>query len=362
MNEMNFEGFVNRVLDQIKEYLPESFQDAEFVVRQHEKLNNQYAALTIDNSKFAPVINLEDYFYDYEHGRSFHSIMGAISESIAMEQPELDFGALADFDKAKELLFIRVSSAEKNADYLKNVPHTIVEDMAITYHLKMNMDENGVASAVVAHDNLRMYGVSVEELHQTALENSEKMFPLYTFDLNERMRQSFIDDMKQDGMPDEMIEELLKDFPESRENAMTVVTNDVGVNGAAAIFYPGVMDKIAETTKGDYFILPSSVHETIILPDNGAMTAKELEAMVTEINATQVEPWDRLTDQVYHYDPIDRVFEKAATFEARIEKKAEAEKAAKKQSIMDKLGEKKETVKTMVGEKKTPLRTAEVSL
>lgn len=59
------------------------------------------------------------------------------------------------------------------------------------------------------------------------------------------------------------------------------------------------------------------------------MTAKELEAMVTEINATQVEPWDRLTDQVYHYDPIDRVFEKAATFEARIEKKAEAEKAAK---------------------------------
>lgn len=234
--------------------------------------------------------------------------------------------------------------------------------MAITYHLKMNMDENGVASAVVAHDNLRMYGVSVEELHQAALENSEKMFPLYTFDLNERMRQSFIDDMKQDGMPDEMIEELLKDFPESRENAMTVVTNDVGVNGAAAIFYPGVMDKIAETTKGDYFILPSPVHETIILPDNGAMTAKELEAMVTEINATQVEPWDRLTDQVYHYDPIDRVFEKAATFEARIEKRAEAEKAAKKQSIMDKLGEKKEAAKTMVGEKKTPLRTAEVSL
>ena len=166
---MNFEGFVNRVLDQIKEYLPESFQDAEFVVRQHEKLNNQYAALTIDNSKFAPVINLEDYFYDYEHGRSFHSIMGAISESISMEQPELNFGALTDFDKAKELLFIRVSSAEKNADYLKNVPHTIVEDMAITYHLKMNIDENGVASAVVAHDNLRMYGVSVEELHSGQL-------------------------------------------------------------------------------------------------------------------------------------------------------------------------------------------------
>lgn len=359
---MNFEGFVNRVLDQIKEYLPESYQDAEFVVRQHEKLNNQYAALTIANSKFAPIINLEDYFYDYEHGRSFHSIMGAISESISMEQPELNFAALADFEKAKELLFIRVSSAEKNADYLKNVPHTIMEDVAITYHLKMNVDENGVASAVVAHDNLRMYGVSVEELHKAALENSEKMFPAYIFDLNERMKQNYIEDMKQDGMPDELIEEFLKEFPEPDDNAMTVVTNDVGVNGAAVIFYPGMMEKLAEMTEGDYFILPSSVHETIILPDNGALTAKELEAMVVEINATQVEPWDRLTDEVYHYDPIDKVFEKASAFEERIEKKAEAERTAKKKSVMDKLGEKKEAAKAMVGEKKTPLRAAEVSL
>lgn len=359
---MNFEKFVNRVLEQIKEYLPESFQDAEFVVRQHEKLNNQYAALTIADRTVAPIVNLEDYFYDYEHGRSFHSIMGAISESISMEQPELDFAALADFSKAKDLLFIRVNSAEKNADYLKNVPHTIMEDVAITYHLKMNVDETGVASAVVTHDNLRMYGVSIEELHQTALENSEKMFPAYTFDLNERMRQNFIEDMKKDGMTDEMIEMFLEDFPESGDNAMTVVTNDVGVNGAAVIFYPGMMDKLAEMIEGDYFILPSSVHETIILPDNGALTAKELETMVTEINATQVEPWDRLTDEVYHYDPIDKVFEKASAFEERIEKKAEAERIAKKQSIMDKLGEKKEAAKAMLGEKVTPLRTAEASL
>ena len=110
---MNFEGFVNRVLDQIKEYLPESFQDAEFVIRQHEKLPSQYAALTIDNSKFAPVINMEDYFYDYEHGRSFQSIMGAISESISMEQPELNFVALADFDKAKKESLLRNPDRDK---------------------------------------------------------------------------------------------------------------------------------------------------------------------------------------------------------------------------------------------------------
>ena len=84
--------------------------------------------------------------------------------------------------------------------------------------------------------------------------------------------------------------------------------------------------------------------------------------MVKEINATQVDPWDRLTDEVYHYDPIDKVFEKASAFEERIAKKAETERNEKKQSIMDKLGEKKEVAKAMVGEKKTPHRTAEASL
>lgn len=359
---MNFETFVNRVMDEIKEHLSEAYQDAEFVVKQHEKLNNQYAGLTIEGRSVAPVINLEDYFWDYEHGRSFGSCIGAIAESVEMEQPEIDFGVLANFDKAKEQLFIRVSSVEKNADYLAKVPHTIVEDMAITYHLKMNVDESGVTSSAVTNDTLRMYGVSVEELHQAALENSEKMFPVKIFDLNEHMRQSFIGDMKKDGMPDEMIEMFLEDFPQPGENEMTVVTNDVGVNGAAAIFYPGVMDKMAEVAKGDFFILPSSLHETIILPDRGDFSPEQLSEMVKEINETQVEPWDRLTDEVYHYDPIDKVFEKATTFEERIAKKAEAERNAKKQSIMEKLDEKKEAAKAMVGEKKAPLRTAEASL
>lgn len=359
---MNFEAFVNRILEEIKEHLSEKFQDTEFTVIQHEKLNKQYTALTMAGVSVAPIINLEDYFSDYESGRSFENIIGAIAESVEMEYPKIDLDVLADFDKAKELLFIRVNSADKNEDYLKKIPHTIVEDIAITYHLKMDENKTGVASAVVANDTLRMYGVSVEELHKVALENSEKMFPAYIFDLHEKMRENFIADMKKDGLPDEVIEVLLEEFPESNDHGMTVVTNDVGVNGAAVIFYPGVMDKMAEMVEGDFFVLPSSVHETIILPDRGEFSPEYLANMVAEINATQVETWDRLTDEVYHYDPIDKVFEKASAFEERIANKVEVERNEKRQSIMDKLGEKKEAAKAMVGEIKTQNRAVEASL
>ena len=91
------------------------------------------------------------------------------------------------------------------------------------------------------------------------------------------------------------------------------------------IFYPGVMDQVGERLNGDYFILPSSVHEILVVPDDGNISFRELTDMVKEVNRTQVAPEDRLTDQVYHYDTADRIFEKAGTFAER-KKQKEAEK------------------------------------
>lgn len=64
----------------------------------------------------------------------------------------------------------------------------------------------------------------------------------------------------------------------------------------------------------------------LIIPDTGDFHHEELKAMVTEINATQVAPADRLTDEVYHFDTKDKVFEKAKTFEDRQKQKEKAQK------------------------------------
>lgn len=86
------------------------------------------------------------------------------------------------------------------------------------------------------------------------------------------------------------------------------------------MFYPGVMDEIEEKLGGDFFVLPSSLHETIVVPDDGNMEYKALLAMVTEINESEVDKQDKLTDQVYHYDVTDKVFEKASRYEDREQK------------------------------------------
>lgn len=106
------------------------------------------------------------------------------------------------------------------------------------------------------------------------------------------------------------------------ENPMFIVTNSQTVDGAGVIFYSEVMDQIGEGFQGDFFILPSSTHETLVIPDNGAFDYRVLEDMVQTINENEVAPEERLSDHVYHYDVKDRVFERADKFEERQKEKA----------------------------------------
>lgn len=358
---MDFERFVNRVMEDIKKYLPQEYQNVDFAVAHQEKLNDQYTALRITDRKITPNINLENYYQEYEDGRSFRSIMAAIADSIKMVPPAFEQDVLDDFEKAKELLFIRLSSVEKNTDYLEKVPHTIVEDMAVTYHLIIEIGEQGVASTTITNEYLDKNGISVEELHKLALENSEKIFPANIESIHGFMRKQMAADMIEGGMDKEMVDMLFEELPPIENPEMIVVTNDVYVNGAAVIFYPGVFEEIAERTGGNFFVLPSSVHETIILPDTGEFSPEELTAMVSDINANVVEERDQLTDEVYHYDSMDKVFEKASKFEERTISKLVEEQKTKLPSIKDRIYEKKDAVKVLVGESKMPVHKAEVS-
>ena len=118
------------------------------------------------------------------------------------------------------------------------------------------------------------------------------------------------------------------------------------IHGAGVLAYQDFMDQAAERAGGDFFILPSSIHEVLIVPDNGNMSLSDLEAMVKEVNATQVAPEDKLTDSVYHYDSQAKIFELGEKFvERQSEKEAGIEvEATEKGSVLDELKAKKEEV------------------
>lgn len=292
---MDFNQFVDEVKGGIKQFLPIEYEDAQVRIEEIKKLNENYLGITVlkENQVIAPTFNLNQLYemFQSDPQNSMENILRNITELVLDAPEQFDPKSITEYETAKDKLFIRVSSAEKNEEMLQNVPHQMREDLAITYHLAISIDDIGVGSTTITNDILKRYGISEEQVHADAMENSPNVRPIHVMVMGS-------------------------------ENPMFIVTNSQTVDGAGVIFYPEVMDQIGEGFQGDFFILPSSTHETLVIPDNGAFDYRVLEDMVQTINENEVAPEERLSDHVYHYDVKDRVFERADKFEERQKEKA----------------------------------------
>lgn len=324
---MDFQTFKDTVKDMIRDYLPPEYQEAEIMEQLHTKLNESYHGMTVklEQQHIVPTINLDRFYQAYEKGEiSLSDALKEMAMQVQQELKEVDFSQFFEYDRAKEQLFIRVNSAEQNQEVLKNVPHQLMEDLVITYHIAADISQGSIASTLITNDMIKYYGITEEQLHKDALENTEKIFPAKVQSMETVMKELILKDMLTAGLDDEEVERMIQSIEDAEQSSqMIVVTNRQGINGAAVMFYPDEMDRLSIQFQGDFYILPSSTHEMLIIPDNGNYRASELKSMVTEINETQVLPEDRLTNEVYHYSAKDRVFEKAEIFESRQKMKAQ---------------------------------------
>ena len=105
--------------------------------------------------------------------------------------------------------------------------------------------------------------------------------------------------------------------PLGDDEFLFVASSPDAIHGAGVIAYPGFLDQAAQQLEGDFFILPSSIHEVILAKDNGFLHAEELTDLVQAVNQTEVAPEERLSDNAYHFDSREHIFEKAEQFAAR---------------------------------------------
>ena len=264
---MDFNQFVDEVKGGIKLFLPRDYEDAQVRVEEVRKLNENYLGITIlnENQIVAPTFNLNQLYEMYQSDPeiSMESIMRNIT-GVVLDAPEqFELGSITEYEKAKDKLFIRVSSVEKNEEMLQNVPHQIRENLAITYHLSISIDDVGMGSTTITNDILKHYGISEEQLHADAMKNSPAIRPVHVTVMGSMIEQlmGMEPETVLRGEPVQSIAEIISKGME-REDPMFIITNQQTLDGASAIFYPEVMDQIGEGFQGNFFILPSSIHET----------------------------------------------------------------------------------------------------
>ena len=357
---MDYENFKESFIEDVKAGLYERGIDANVSIHQVDKMNESYEAITVtpEGSNIGVNLNMEKFFEAYENGTDIDAVVVKAVDTIEgglSNQPAVDVSALTDYDQMKDKLIMEVVSAEANAEMLDKVPHQNIEDMAVVYRFVIDSNDDGRATILVTNQLIETMGVTPEQLHADALENAPELKPAVIKGMSEVMAEMMgmsAEDLAMMGMPTDPADEQ-----------MYVATVPDKIHGAGVIAYQDFMDQASERIGGgDFFVLPSSLHEILIVPDNGNMTLSDLEAMVREVNATQVAPEDKLTDSVYHYDAQAKVFELGEKFvERQAEKDVEMSEA--KDSVLGELAAKKDEVakapKKEAVEKATKLKGGE---
>lgn len=330
---MDYENFKQDFQESLKEELAERGMDTDVSFQKVEKMNESYDAVTVKpiDSIIGVNFNVEKAFDSYEAGTDMDEVVNHTADSVEKafrEAPQIDITAITDYEQMKSKLSMEVVSADRNADLLQNVPHEKMEDMAVVYRLMLGQMDEGSGTVLVTDQLMERFGITHEQLRQDALENAPEIRPSEIRGMSEVMNEIA------PGMAPEIAPE---------DEQMFVASVPDKIRGAGVIAYPNFMEDAAEKMGGDFFVIPSSIHEVLLVRDNGEMTSKDLENMVKEVNATQVEPEDQLTDHVYHYDSKDHIFEMADKFEQR-QQEEEQEASAEgqdKDSVLDDLKEKK---------------------
>lgn len=295
---MTYGEFMKTVLAEIKSFLPAKYAEAEVRIQTVVKNNDQKLdglSIVLPGANIAPTIYLNSFWKEYEAGKNMEDILEQIAE-IRVEHEvtnDFDINEISNFERVKERITCRLVNAEQNAEYLSDKPHKLMGDLAVTYHVAIAAREDGWMTTPVTNHLLKEYGINAENLHENAKKNMETLFPLTFKGMSEVMA---------DMMGIEQAE-MMGLFPVAPEDEkLFVLTNTSKLHGAAALLSEKIMSEITEKIGPDFYILPSSVHEVLIVPKTAGMNLSDLEGMVREVNATQVAPEERLSDHVYEYD------------------------------------------------------------
>ena len=330
---ISYDNFKDLFMEEVKNQLEDAGIDAKISLNTVKKLNDSYEAMTVTPEGESIGVNIPiSKFYDaYDEGMSVEEAVSRAVDLITQgfnEKPDINLDELSDYSVMKGKLAMEVVSAETNKEMLETIPHKMMEDMAVVYRFVLNSDEDGRSSILVTNKMIENFGITAEELHADAMENAPQLKPVEIKGMSEVLAELM-------GVEQAEMMGMAPVAPEDEQ--MYVATVPDKVHGAGVLAYENFMDMAAERAGGDFYILPSSLHEVLIVPDNGNVKLEDLENMVKEVNATQVAPQDKLTDSVYHYDSKEKIFELGEKFVERQNQKENAKDVSDKKPIVSDL-------------------------
>ncbi len=302
---MSYQEFLNEVCARIQGELGE----AEISCLTVSAVNKNKRGIVIKNAnrKAAPVIYFEDIYQDYRKNGNMNSCMEKavkrIESYLALPAPDdILCGDLLIWEKVSQYLYLFLVSTDRNRQTLQMMMHRKFLDLSVCYMLRLPMKhrEDFQGTVRVTCDIAAAWGRSEEELYQKAVENAGAEGYLIR-----KMDEVFTDILKKEygeNIPEEM--DLLG--MASSNLKLSVMSNPEFRYGAAGILDRKLLEGFARDCGADFYIIPSSIHEVLLLPNDRSAGPQELNDMVQMVNTQDLDEEDILSDHIYYYSRVEK--------------------------------------------------------
>ena len=303
---MNYTEFVNAVKEKLTQELKGGVRVNVYTTTKNNATERTGLILETPGVNISPTIYLEEFFELYEKGKQMDWIIEDLVELYEeiRQEKSWDYERMLSFKGVKDRIIFRLINTEKNKDLLLDVPHKKFLDLSLVFAVLVEADNDGTAVMLIKDLHMRQWKVTKEQLWDAAKENTKRLLPAECFGMNfavyELLSRSTPGEHDRENLLRRtwhIHEEL--ELPE--KDKMYVLSNKLKNYGAACIAYPYILDMLAGVLKENFYVLPSSVHEVIIVPESSQIRQSELERMVREINETQVPEEEILSNHAYFY-------------------------------------------------------------
>lgn len=283
---MDFQTFVDHIVDLLQESMGDAYEIQVIRVTKNNDVELTGIAIIRPENSIFPTIYLEGLYEEFKAGTGLSALAEKImncyeEQSMALD---LDLDFFRDYDRVKDRIFYKLASFEKNKKFLKDAPHLRWNDLAVVFYYALEKDVVEGGSIVIKRQHMLMWKQNAESLYRLAERNTRREMPELLVSMGELL-------MELTGV-------RIRDedtFP------MYVLTNRDKCFGAAAMLYSEGIGELAEQLGSDLLILPSSVHEVLLIPDDHSREYSFYRQMVGEVNRTQVEPEEVLSYGLYRY-------------------------------------------------------------
>ena len=243
-----------------------------------------------NGSDVTPIFYFDELWNAFQSGTSIEGLVDFIREylqSADKDDTETITQMITDYESVKERIYCKLVKIKGNDKLLRTHPYKTYLDIAMIYYVAV--DNNMTRTLNVSKALMGIWGIDQLELDNQAWENTLKDMSPFFSSIHDVLRElTGADDF---AMKNE-------EFP------LYVLSNEKKYFGAICIRYPGMLKEISTKVGGSFYILPSSVHEWIIMPANNCFDVDELSGLVQAVNDKEVEPEEVLSDHAYFYSTV----------------------------------------------------------